>query len=437
MAFSIHIPDNNSAPHSLAEEQWKDLSMFAGRTVKELCGQDDDKVSLLVFPHSLDANGSKIADSTIIDIKGETITSGNLMGFVGCGETRLRIHSRFDLNKKDNFLHYMLEEAFSANLFDLPFGTDAQSVFDFILFLFPYYLNKALAQGQYREYVTYHHNDDRVRGVIEVSRHIRLNTPFIGKVAYRTREQTTDNNMMELVRHTVEFIRTSAFGSGILARDEETRTSVSLVVEATPSYDKKERQKVISRNLRARIHPYYSEYEPLRRLCLQILRQEEIKYGSDDKTVFGILFDGAWLWELYLEKLLEGHGFTHSVYGGTGVKYLFTSKRAPRYPDFYSDSVVLDAKYKRYGEVNVSDINREDLAQVISYMYIMNYTVGGFLVPGGTTVKAKGETLNGHGGKMYLLNLPIPTADMSYPAFREAISKQETLFLESVDILSE
>jgi len=435
MFETVSIKDNTHQKELfLSDNQWKDLSLIAGRSVKSLCNRDETGMSLLVFPHSLDAYGDKISDSTIIDIQDSAISSGNLMGFIGCRNTKLRIYSRFDSEQNDYFMHYMLEKVFSVNMFDLKYSTDAESVFDFVIFIFPFFLRKALSQGLYKEYVTRHHNDDRARGVVDITKHIRLNFPFSGKVAYKTREHSADNDLMELIRHTIEYIRSKEFGSGVLSRDEETKANVSLIVDATPNYEKSERGRIISKNLRAKVHPYYSEYEPLRKLCIQILRQEEIKYGKDDDTVYGVLFDGAWLWEEYLYTIIEKSGFKHPENKlGRGAIHLFSPKRGPRYPDFYNETTVLDAKYKRYSGGGITDISREDLAQVISYMFIKKLSVGGFLVPGGESVKTNNETLNGYGGKMYLLNLPIAIGAPSYSSFRDQMAQNEKSFLDSIE----
>ena len=440
MSKPVIISDNAQRERmDLTEQQWSDLSLIAGRSVKNLCDQEDSDLSLLVFPDSLDVYGDQIGDNTIIDIQGQTISTGNLMGFVGCRGTNLRIRSRFDKGEDDYFMHYLLEKVFSVNLFDLPHSTDAESVFDFVLFLFPFFLKRALSQGLYREYVTQYHNDDRVRGVLDVSRHIRLNIPFTGKVAYKTREHTPDNALMELIRHTIEHIRTKEFGAGILSRDEETKADISLVLDATPSYERYERGRIISKNLRAKIHPYYSEYEPLRRLCIQILRQEEIKYGKDDDTVYGVLFDGAWLWEEYLNTILHDLGFTHPKNKeNLHPIHLFKPKLVRRYPDFFNKQLVLDAKYKGYADGSLTSVGREDLAQVISYMYIRTLPIGGFLVPGGERVSIDTEYLNGeYGGKMILLNLPIASNSDSYEAFQSAMMANERELAETISMIQE
>ena len=45
-----------------------------------------------------------------------------------------------------------------------------------------------------------------MRGTIDINRHLKLNLPFNGRVAYRTREFSHDNHVTELIRHTIEYI---------------------------------------------------------------------------------------------------------------------------------------------------------------------------------------------------------------------------------------
>ena len=197
--------------------------------------------------------------------------------------------------------------------------------------------------------------------------------------------------------------------------------------------------RIISNNLRAKIHPYYSEYEPLRKLCIQILRQEEIKYGKDDDTVYGVLFDGAWLWEEYLNTVLRDLDFIHPENKlNLGAIHLFKPKRGRRFPDFYNDQMVLDAKYKRYENGGVTGISREDLAQVISYMYIRNSLIGGFLVPGGEELSVDMEYLHGnYGGKMILLNLPIASDAYTYEDFCSKMSSNEKTLSDMIRTIQE
>ena len=432
MSASIITYDNRLLSGlDLTDGQWNDLSQLCGRSVDSLCSDDDN--TLLVFPNSFEVHGDKIGDSIIADIENRNnLRTYNMMGFIGCGDIQIKIKSRFDKGKDDYFMHYMLERVFAINLFDLKHSTSNESLFDFVLFLFPYFLNRALAQGIYREYRTFRRNDAHLKGVLDVNRHIRTNIYQTGNIAYNSREHTTDNDLVQLIRHTVEHIRTKEFGEGILYRDEQTRGSVQQIIEATPTYNKNSRGNVISRNLRPRIHPYYSYYEDLRQLCMRILRHEQIKYGDNKDKVYGILFDGAWLWEEYLNTLLDTCGFKHPKNReNSGRIYLFTPNAAPRYPDFIKDGYILDAKYKGYSGKSPHEISREDLAQIISYMYVERAENGGIIVPGGTIAECRSSALRGYSGKMHIYNLPISEAD-SYHSFTDEMAAYEKTFVEII-----
>ena len=432
MSASIITYDNRLLSGlDLTDGQWNDLSQLCGRSVDSLCSDDDN--TLLVFPNSFEVHGDKIGDSIIADIENRNnLRTYNMMGFIGCGDIQIKIKSRFDDGKNDYFMHYMLERVFAINLFDLKHSTSNESLFDFVLFLFPYFLNRALAQGIYREYRTFRRNDAYLKGVLDVNRHIRTNIYQTGNIAYNSREHTTNNDLVQLIRHTVEHIRTKEFGEGILYRDEQTRGSVQQIIEATPTYDKNSRGNVISRNLRPRIHPYYSHYEDLRQLCIRILRHEQIKYGNNKDKVYGILFDGAWLWEEYLNTLLAPCGFKHPKNReNSGRIYLFSPNAAPRYPDFMKEGVILDAKYKSYSGKISKELSREDLAQIISYMYVEEAFDGGVIVPGGTSAGCTTETLRGYGGKVHILNIPISKAE-NYNEFSHEMLSFEALFINLI-----
>ena len=119
--------------------------------------------------------------------------------------------------------------------------------------------------------------------------------------------------------------------------------------------------------------------------------QIHLKYGESDNEICGILFDGAWLWEEYVNTILTDHGFVHLQNKiGKGKIFLFEDidefgnkhKSGIRYPDFYKDDFVLDAKYKRLGSYDkVSKVDREDIHQIIKYMNNLNASRGGFVSP--------------------------------------------------------
>lgn len=447
----INLSDNNAALPKTATYPRKDVAALfpiADKTIAQLCRENEN---LLIFPHSIDEADDKVGMQSVMNIRNTEdpekvrICTGNVMGFIGIGNLHIKIKSRFDLGRDDFLLHYMLQKVLSFNLFDLNHNNEQEDVFDFIMFMFPYYLKSALRQGIFREYQNYGHNDANIRGTININRHIVWNMPFRGNVAYTTREYSCDNNMTELIRHTIEYMKTKKYGKAVLNIDRETTQNVETIIEHTPSYCKTERNSIISKNLRTKAHPYYTEYRPLQMLCLQILRMEEIKYGENDDEICGILFDGAWLWEEYVYTILEKEGFKHpNNKTGEGRIYLFedigddgkSHLSGPRYPDFYKNDFVLDAKYKRLDSyVKVSEIDRNDIHQVITYMTNRKATKGGFVAP----LEQKQSTvptshLKDSSSTLSIFGIEISETKSSYTDFCESMKTKEKDFIDSIKI---
>ncbi len=437
----IELTDNNIGHPNSGIYQREDVAALfplADKIVSELCKENEN---LLIFPYSIESTDDRIGNSSVMTILNTKdsemvrITTGNVMGFIGVGNLQIKIQSRFDEGRDDFLLHYMLQRVLSFNLFDLNHNNEHEDVFDFIMFMFPYFLKTALRQGVYREYQNYRHNDSNIKGTIDVGRHISRNIPFVGNFAYKTREYSYDNNMTELVRHTIEFMKTKKYGQAVLNIDQETKENVATIVEHTALYNKNDRGSIISKNLRFQMHPYYTNYRPLQTLCLQILRMEEVKYGDNDEIISGILFDGAWLWEEYVNKVLDGQGFVHAENKRrkNGI-YLFEGHNGVRYPDFYKDDFVLDAKYKRLGSYEkVSKVEPDDVHQVITYMNAIKATHGGFVAP----LERKQENiptarLKDSVSTLSIYGIEISKTATSYDAFCEEMKEKERVFIESL-----
>ena len=233
---------------------------------------DKDCNDVWVFPSKESRYDDKIEDETILSLYGNKMFTGNIMGFIGYGDTELTIRSRFSSrnNGHDWFMQYMLQKVFAINIFKLQSSLTTEGILDIAAMLFPYFLQKALCQGIYREYIRCSYNDSRVRGAIDFSAHIKNNFPFKnGKISYTTREYKYDNSVTQLIRHTIEYLRSKDFAKQILFSSQEMQGFIKQIVEATPTYCKADRNKVMLANLKPKIHPYYSEYRPLQKLCLQ------------------------------------------------------------------------------------------------------------------------------------------------------------------------
>lgn len=372
----IQIADNNYKGVSIDKSDIENIKQFANKKIKYLKENN-------LFILSKNSFKDDIENSDIIELDevNNKIYSNNLMGFIGYNDTQIKITSRFTPNSdKDYFLHYMLQKVFYSNIFNWEYTTERDYSFDFLIYMFTHFFQKAIRQGIFKSYQKREYNDANVRGVININRHIKNNIPFNGKIAYNTREYSYDNNITQLIRHTIEYINTKS--RGILNINEDIKSGVFQIIEATKRYDKNKRQSIINKNLKKLNHPYFYEYEPLRKICIQILRHEELKYGREENKIYGILFDGAYLWEEYIYTILKDLDFLHprNKEKTDGINLL--NKKWTVYPDFYNynKQIVLDTKYKMLNKDN-DKIDGSDKHQIISYVYTLGAKIGGFVYP--------------------------------------------------------
>lgn len=431
----MRIFDNNlgvDISSGYSEFSIKELQEYiANKSIDDLIKNNPD---LLVFPSFIGWHDDDIGKKCICALDNSILTTYNVMGFIGVNDTQLAISSRFSQDENDYFLHYLLQKVFSLNIFNLKHERDKESIWDFLLYLFPYYLKKALNQGIYKEYTHRRYNNANVKGAIDISRHIRTNRPFLGNIAYSTREHSFDNIITELIRHTIEYINTDSLGNYILFSDYATSSFVNHIEYITPGYNKNDRQYIIKENAKPFRHPFFYEYRDLQKLCLSILRKEKYTYGKDKNKVHGILFDGAWLWEEYLNKILEKENYIHSEnITGKNPIYLFHNNKSKyrRYPDFIKDNIVLDAKYKHLDLV--SELDRNDIHQIITYMYVQSAPIGGFIYPkSGSVVSAeKLGVLNGYSGVIFRIPFNIPQND-SYSSFINSMKLNEEHLIDVI-----
>ena len=348
---------------------------IANKTLEQL-----EREGVFVFPDSVKEAGDITQDQTILQSVNDAYCSGNVMGFLGYGDERLIIESRFCGESKDYFFQYLLDKVLDfPNIVDLDSdATQEDRLFNLFLFLFPYYFKSAMRKGLFKKYIRHSYNDVNIKGTIDVARHIDANTPFVGKIAYSQREFSYDNSLMELVRHTIEFIKRKPYGNKLLIK---VKDEVKLVIDATPGYKPYARQKIIEQNKNNAVrHAYYREYLALQRLCLLILRYQKHQIGLGGKRIYGILFDGAWLWEEYINLLIGGAFYHPMNKGGKGAQRLFNGNVGLIYPDFISHNsekrMIADAKYKP-----INNIGSHDYLQVLAYMFRFDAKVGYYLYP--------------------------------------------------------
>ncbi len=400
------------------------------RTLDSLSREDN----IFIFPNDLMNSPDLDKDQKILETVNQEIKTGNVIGFLGYGQERLTISSRFSDKYNDYFLHYLLQKVLNINLTSLDVGLSPEDkLYQLLVYLFPKYLQAALRKGLYKEYQRFFHNDSHVKGVIDVGNHLKRNVPFMGNVAYTTREFTYDNPLMQLIRHTIEYIKIQKSFGALL---DSNRENVSEIVRVTPSYKLADRAKIIRGNQSKTVrHAYFHEYRKLQELCLMILNQEKHGLGYQEQKIHGILFDVSWLWEEYVHTLLP-KGFIHprNKDKTNGISVFSVGKRKV-YPDFYDRerNTVLDAKYKKL-EFTERGINREDLFQLISYSYILKAEKAGLIFPSmEQSVNSEIGKLAGYGAQLKKWSIQIPQKALSYSVFCKIMENSEEIFKRNID----
>lgn len=371
----LKIKDNNLNKKDDFSEIRTVTGKIADKTLEQL-----EREGIFVFPEIIKDAEDITRDQMILQSVNDSYRSGNVMGFLGCGDERLIIESRFSGDSEDYFFQYLLDRVLEfPNIVDLSVDADQNNrLFNFLLFLFPYYLKTAMRKGLFKNYIRHRYNDGNVKGTIDVARHITKNTPFIGNIAYSQREFSYDNYLMELVRHTIEYIKRKPYGNNLLTK---VKDEVKLVIEATPDYETYDRQKIIDANKKNAVrHAYFREYLALQRLCILILQHQKHQIGFGSRQIYGILFDGAWLWEEYVNSLIEDIFYHPMNKGGRGAQRLFGGNVGLIYPDFISRDkearIIADAKYKP-----IDNIGNKDYLQVLAYMFRFDAKKGYYLYP--------------------------------------------------------
>jgi hypothetical protein len=435
MEMKMRITDNQ---HKIIKEDFvaeypKISQLLLDRTLGNLSQEDN----IFIFPSGLEYSPDLDKDQKILETVNREIKTGNVIGFLGYGQERLTISSRFSNESDDYFLHYLLQKVLNINLNSLDTALSTEDkLYQLLMYLFPKYLQAALRKGHYKEYQRFSHNDSHIKGVIDVGNHLKKNLPFTGNVAYTTREFAFDNPIMQLIRHTIEFMKNQkSIGRRVLENLSTSRENVAEIVRVTPSYKIADRAKIIRLNQTKPLrHAYFREYRKLQELCLMILNREEHGLGYQEQKIHGILFDVAWLWEEYVHTLLPREFIHPRNKDRTDGISVFSNRERKVYPDFYDleRKIVLDAKYKKL-ELTEKGINRDDLFQLISYAYILQAEKAGLIFPSiDQTVSSEIGKVEGYGVLLKKWSIQVPQKASSYLEFYEMLGKSEKIFQNNI-----
>jgi len=423
-----------------------DLEKMANHKIRDI--NFEKSGNLLIFPPNYSIYGDNIGEETIFSLynnNGTCLKTNNIMGFAGINKTKITITSRFSGDdENDYFLHYMLQKVLSINILKMDQSGKNESIWNFLPYLFPYYLKRAVSQGIYRSYRTFKNNNSNIKGIVDIKRHLLRNIPFSGNIAYEYREYNTDNEITQLVRHVIEEITADKRMSSVLNSDNNINEAVRQIISATSSYNRKDRNKIIMKNMKPVKHPYYNKYRELQKLCLMLLQRNKISFGNDKNRLFGLLFNGAWLWEEYLGKLLRKDFIHPRNITRENMDFMFVDNKGKNiqqiYPDFKSKNepyIIADAKYK-YLYKNENEYGRNDFFQILAYMFRYSSQSGYLLFPydqdTNGEIYEKEYSVISTKSKLTILGLPVPQNSRNFLEFVKNIKKAEVNFLNKIMI---
>lgn len=333
----------------------------------------------------------------------------------------LQIKSRLDVNgekkvSKPFFLSTMLLRD-KVKLRNNTVPSSEDEIFDYLLLVwFREKLQEASLKGYYKTYRRFEKNDDKVRGTLDITRHIRMNMgQKNGRIAYSYRENTINNYFNQLIVAAYQHLKNKYYDLVVDNFDNniELKNMINFLSEET-NYVQTNAQAIIKENLKTIAHPYFTEYEELRLICLRILRDQGISIfdGISGNDTQGILFYLPELWEKFLEdkvfKIALSNGikleaqaavynFGHLKLNGDGYNY-----EQITYPDyvFFHEGkpfMILDAKFKPKWEnaangKSVRDV-MEDYNKCIRDMVAVNSHATGVIFPTNEDIELKSRIL--------------------------------------------
>ncbi|MBQ8325566.1 MAG: hypothetical protein IJX86_00725 [Lachnospiraceae bacterium] len=371
----LRVKDNSLVKKEDFSEIMSVTKKVADKTLEQL-----EREGIFVFPEVINDAEDMVKDQMILRSVNDSYLTSNVMGFIGIGDERLVIESRFSTGGNDFLFQYLLEKVLDfPNVVNMEVDANQDDkLFSLLLFLFPYYLKTAMRKGVFKTYIRNPYNDANAKGVIDISRHIKKNIPFTGKIAYSQREYSYDNYILELIRHTIEHIKRKPYGNKLLS---QVKDEVKQVIEVTQDYEPYDRRKIINDNKKNVVrHAFFREYRALQQLCILILQNQKHQIGYGNRRIYGILFDGAWLWEEYMNMLVDDIFYHPMNKAKQGVQHLFAGNRGKIYPDFISkkdvNRIIADAKYKP-----VENIGNKDYLQLLAYMFRFDAKQGFYFYP--------------------------------------------------------
>lgn len=310
----------------------------------------------------------------------------------------VQISSRLDSdNNAPFFLIEMLTQGnikFNSN-YPVPNNDNEAEIFDcLLLWRLKQYLLQAYGKGIYRAYNTFRSNGRKLKGSIDFTSHIKLNMGINnGNIASVYKEKSSDNYLNHLILEAYEELKSRYFDLVVSNFDTKYETNeVIQVLKNKTGFPKYKRSFLMKKCSTPISHPFFTEYEKVRKVCLSILRGDRVSIISGvGDNVSGILYYITDLWEEYLESkmkelnvsiqeiirvLCDGENYNNEF----RPDYIFRTNNNNNKP-----FMILDAKYKpgwmAVHKKSILGNLKEDYVECIRNMNALNSYATGVIFP--------------------------------------------------------
>ena len=312
------------------------------------------------------------------------------------------IGSRFD-DKGKNFTNYILSKAlgiksvlFEKNTPKVDYGLAMEKL---LAIVFVNQIEMAYKKGLFRTYRTYERNNAKVKGKIDIARHVRLNPLFNGQIAYAYREYTVDNdvNRIILTAYCMLEKKYKSWMNDLTKPRRNVKDCIAQLKNIMQPISREEVRVLLKKANKKITHSVYKDWEKVRKTAILLLRHMGIHIASENNsTICGVLLDMNYIWEQYLENVLR-ENTEKTLKTQEETKILFSknneAKRTIK-PDFRFTNndnkksiLILDAKYKRkWQDAFIQKEGtwkgvREDVFQILAYMYTFKCDRAGVVCP--------------------------------------------------------
>lgn len=321
----------------------------------------------------------------------------------------------------------------------------------FLLFTYAKQLAEAAKKGIFRKYRRFENNDSRPHGTIDIARHIRENMGLKnGRIAYHYRELTANNPVNRLILAAYRRLREKYPLSCEEHIDSDESVCATLrMLQTELGYSKTSVRDIVRENLRPVMHPYFSEYEDLRKTCLKILRDENVWiFDADDCSdeTESLYLNVTRLWEKFLESRLKEQlakrkdCFSLSLEAQVS-KQIFVERNGTCRPDFVlwqegQARAILDAKFKPawdkfFSGDDSADID-DDTNKCIRDMAVFQAPRTGVIFPGDGSCNVPHKELHIGAHVFDMVRVPVPKEEE--PDFKAWYNEK---LLPAVDLVLE